>query len=854
MMRNLLRITGILCIAVIQSTLYAQHNGTECSPASAVPYSITQSSLTVWNGSGYSPIFVKGVNLGVSVPGTYPGELAATRQQYIRWIQKIRETGFNCIRTYTLHFPVFYEVLDSFNLAHPNDPLLLMQGIWLDEGDSTYQNDLYSLTRGFDTAIEQVVDCMHGNLTIPPRPGQAYGTFSKDVSRWVLAYVIGREVHPGEVLTTNANHAADTAFSGQALSIHNASPSETWITKRLDLSIIRERSIYHVERPVTFSSWPTLDPIKHPTEIGTEDTASVSLAKIDFSKAPGGIFATYHAYPYYPDFISNDPGYQTYTDYMGPNSYVGYLTDLKSRYPRFPLIIAENGTPSSWGIAHYSQSGMNHGGFDEQEQGLNFIRLLDNIASTECGGGISFAWIDEWFKRTWIVDPLDNDRRVLWHNVTSAEQNFGLIGFRKNPVTYLDWGSFPAQCSISHIDAAADYEFFHTRVGIRESLGNLDTIWIALDTYAPALGESILPDGHTVSNRAEFALRITNYSAELYVTRAYDLFGIWHGVSQPYQLYHSVPTDGAPWDLIRWKNADPEHDIQYIGVMKVRRVEMPPSSRDAVVISDTSLDIRIPWTLLQFSDPSSLSVINDNRQTPSREDTVTDGISLTVFHDGCSATPPTRFTWQGWNSVTGIEEYEKADLQVMREKLPLVATSPFSLCDEYTAKRNVTLHTDAPGGVLNNDFDPSGGSLQAELTTTPSHGFLTFSGDGSFDYLSFPDFSGTDIFSYRVYNGYAHSDTSRVYIQVLNNAATGESPADHFRLYPNPVHDVVTLDLPKAGITYGLRISSLSGSVLYTGSLCGESAQIDVTFLNPGVYLLSLFAENTYVSRKLCIY
>jgi hypothetical protein len=42
------------------------------------------------------------------------------------------------------------------------------------------------------------------------------------------------------------------------------------------------------------------------------------------------------------------------------------------------LLIAEYGVPSSWGIAHYTSSGMNHGGFDELQQGEIDLRLLRN--------------------------------------------------------------------------------------------------------------------------------------------------------------------------------------------------------------------------------------------------------------------------------------------------------------------------------------------------------------------------------------------------------------------------------------------------------------------------------------------
>ncbi len=159
--------------------------------------------------------------------------------------------------------------------------------------------------------------------------------------------------------------------------------------------------------------------------------ASLDLAKIDTRGAPAGYFATYHAYPYYPDFISDDPAYASHSDSEGPNNYVGYLLDLKDHYWPVPLVIGEFGVPSSWGIAHYAASGANHGGFDEPGQGHEHGRLLGDVHGTGCAGGMIFAWIDAWWKRTWIVDDLNlpRDRYDLWHNVTSPEDNFRVIGF-----------------------------------------------------------------------------------------------------------------------------------------------------------------------------------------------------------------------------------------------------------------------------------------------------------------------------------------------------------------------------------------------------------------------------------------
>ena len=48
-------------------------------------YAIKEDKFAIWNGFNYVPIFIKGINLGVSVPGTQPGELAATTEDYRRW-------------------------------------------------------------------------------------------------------------------------------------------------------------------------------------------------------------------------------------------------------------------------------------------------------------------------------------------------------------------------------------------------------------------------------------------------------------------------------------------------------------------------------------------------------------------------------------------------------------------------------------------------------------------------------------------------------------------------------------------------------------------------------------------------
>ena len=56
----------------------------------------------------------------------------------------------------------------------------------------------------------------------------------------------------------------------------------------LDEAVSFEAQNYSVRRPVSISSWPTLDPLTHPTEIYTdEDKASFDIDKINRKKFRG---------------------------------------------------------------------------------------------------------------------------------------------------------------------------------------------------------------------------------------------------------------------------------------------------------------------------------------------------------------------------------------------------------------------------------------------------------------------------------------------------------------------------------------------------------------------------------------
>ncbi len=61
--------------------------------------------LEIYNGK-WSRFFIKSINLGLGLPGYYPGEYPVKKGTYKKWFEQISELGINAIRTYTVHHSI----------------------------------------------------------------------------------------------------------------------------------------------------------------------------------------------------------------------------------------------------------------------------------------------------------------------------------------------------------------------------------------------------------------------------------------------------------------------------------------------------------------------------------------------------------------------------------------------------------------------------------------------------------------------------------------------------------------------------------------------------------------------------
>lgn len=399
------------------------------------------------DGKGWRRYFPRGVDLAIAKPGFFPGELSATRADYMRWFDGISAANIDLLRVYTLHYPAFYEALRDYNLAHKDKPLYLLQGIWLDEiehcdvsekhpsGVTIHCDYITERTAQLEEETAYVVDAVHGDAAIAERLGKASGIYTADVSPWLMGLLPGHEMDGNAVRDGNLRWAPYTVYNGRYISMTEGSPTEGWVARGLDLVAARTIERWGRSYPVGWSNWPALDPIHHPTEPTTflQDVVDCDFGKYETKGGfDRGVYVSYHIYPFNPEFIIHDPGYAATVDSKGKiNSYLGYLLDLKAHHKNVPVLVSELGIPSSMGVAHVNHNAYDHGGYNEQEQAEILVDQIESCVAANMAGTVVFEWIDEWFKRTWTCTPtmLPAEHGPLWYDVISPEESFGLVSY-----------------------------------------------------------------------------------------------------------------------------------------------------------------------------------------------------------------------------------------------------------------------------------------------------------------------------------------------------------------------------------------------------------------------------------------
>ena len=720
------------------------------------------------------PFEMRGVDMGSGIPGEWSADYAIDEETYLRWFGQIQDMGANTIRVYTLLADDFYHAFYEYNKDR-EEPLYLVQGVWVNDYIQYSHRDAYDeeFRQTFLDDCRTVVDALHGRRTVSLGYGKGSGSYRKDVSSWVIGYILGVEWEDVTVEYTNKKYPERNSYQGEYLyTSETATPFEAMLCEVGDKLLEYESGRYKQQKLFAFSNGPATDPFVYPGLVTQyhQKCAQVNVENIRMTDAVlSGQFASYHVYPYFPSYLDDLGGEETLLgddifeaelsdseileqiriraeeagklegmtedeiqalvenekeemlsrresaeriekrneekespqieDYLHGNDldpdgdrnmYYTYLRIL-NEYHTMPVIISEFGIPTSRGMSQRDLStNRNRGYMSEEEQAEGLVECWQDIKDAGCSGGMVFSWQDEWDKRTWnTMHAVDLDNTAYWSDWQTNEQSMGILTFDpgdEESVCYVDgditeWGEedVAAETECMTLSMKYDEKFLYFLIWKEDFNKGEDTLYIPID-ITPKTGSTYCQDaGVSFERAADFLMVIDGtedsrvlvqerydvlqamYSREIGSTDAYlnppdadsPVFHQIHLILQSSPVFKtgdfSTPAETYETGKLRYGNGNPE------------AAEF--DSLADFLFSGEYTEIRLPWQLLNFSNPSEMQVHDDYYECYGVENIKIDemyvGIGAKDENAGRISMEP--FGLEGWGTeVTYHERLKKS--------------------------------------------------------------------------------------------------------------------------------------------------------------------------------------------------
>ena len=638
----------------------------------------------------FVPIMLRGVEVIPSIPGHMAWDFAATKDDYLRWFGHIDAMGANTVYVSTTMDTHFYRALYAFNTTNSR-PLLILQGVG--------GHDYSSLT----SALREAIDIIHGRrVNFLGRAGVEF--FLADVSPWVVGLLVGSEWDADAI--TFMNHfdpALPDSFEGEFFSAaYGSSRFEVMLARVMDNAASYESRRFKVQRPIGFISNPMIDFLEYSVAYATQLRKYAHLDPeniLPSESMAAGTFAAYRLFHFTDNFANLlTPSQQAHLapileDLDHSNFISGYL-DLLARYHTMPVIATGFGFSSSRAPQIMDRPPMN-----ERQQGEAIASMAMQIEESGWGGAFISTWQDTWDRRTWnTAFSADPWRGHYWHSLQSVDQSYGLLAFdpgRYERPVLIDgnagkWDDSHLVHEHGGIRIYAQYSTHGLYLLVRgDDVNPQNTLYLPIDV-TPRSGTSIFGNLE-FSRPSDFLLTLSGtHGSRLLVNQRYDA---------TFQRFYGEMTGINPFTLV-----PPRWDSEFVPITvaiqntfivdeytfawltdearELRRLMSwetgtlthgigNPASPHFNSLADFAfgenlVEIRLPWTLLNFFDPSRMLVHDDYFENFGVE-----GLSIREIHIGVATNdipaPMSPIPLHGWRNNVEFHERLKQSYFIMQE-------------------------------------------------------------------------------------------------------------------------------------------------------------------------------------------
>ena len=428
------------------------------SPAQAA-YRSNGRALEEMTDDGYEDLSLKAVNISSFVPGHLFSEYAPSREEYLTWLEGIFQVGANTLCVSNLMDDDFYNALYDFNASH-EEKLYLIQGIGIpDEITFSSQTAFSGILEELIRMGKLTIDAVHGRRNVHVGSVSGFGSFRKDVSPYIVSYMIMLEDAPDTIAFTDQSVLHRSGYQGNYYSAsQEASLFETMLCQVMDETMAFEADKYRRMRPIGISLDPATDFLVYQDVYARQLKKYASIDPEHIVPSAGnqaGMTAGYRLDNVRNDFyryldetskeklrpcfdsigISLDEASNQETDSpSSAESYEGwnYLALLRE-YHTMPLF-GFFGASSGKGPLVIGENPMT-----EEEQGQALVQVSRILEELSYSAQIVCDWQDVWSMRTWNTAFMTQTSEAYqWYDIVTETKNRGLVKFVPNKILRAD--------------------------------------------------------------------------------------------------------------------------------------------------------------------------------------------------------------------------------------------------------------------------------------------------------------------------------------------------------------------------------------------------------------------------------
>lgn len=635
--RFLIKFFSLLVIVLFSSILIYQNYhrkkivkimSYENSPIGSIAKT-NNGNIQVYDGVEWKDLIIKGVQINSFSPGYSRNKSGVKKQDVMKWLNQISEMNANVITIPNIQPPSFYNAIYDYNLQ-ADKPLYIIHEIPIDERAILKHFDAYDsgILKYFKRDILHTIDVVHGNAFLIDNSRHHAGIYLKDISAYVIGYIIGANTNAELVTLTNQKYFNNTMYEGKYFDVIDGETFDVFVAEILDFAANYEANKYQQSSILSFLCSLETDPIQHKNETNVTKYANINLENI-IDKPQSKLFGSYTAHPNMYDFFDFED--------RGEFPFYDYLVEINNHHS-LPVLISDIGIPSSRGMSKVDiDEGFNRGNASEDEQGRQIVELLNYIYKSDSAGAVIYGWQDDWGKTTafnLLDDYMDQSSSTYWFDAQASDESFGLMAFRpgeKESIIYIDgvfndWENIPSLSENYDVKVTSDTSYLYiyfNRQGF--SLTN-DKIYIGLD-ITPLSGSKYWEDKVEFPIEIDFILEFLGYNeSRIVVQERYNIFNyLYKYYSNLIEKQESAPSiDSDAFSAIYLLNRKNFYYREssiieppiYYQTGRLVYGNANPNSEDYNSLADfnkegDALEVRIPWILLNVKNPLKKSIQGD---------------------------------------------------------------------------------------------------------------------------------------------------------------------------------------------------------------------------------------------------